>query len=1730
MKKFFIFLMLCCLSAGAFAQTKAKAVKAPGDTVDCTTFKAAVDTLNKYNGGTVLVSADDVLNETVNINSNITVLPYGGSYTLSRATTMTDTMFIIQSNKNFILGSMDATHSITIDGNNAEPSKAPLFFVRGNLYLRDSVYIINNHLANNVTQAAVIRLSHVTSQPHAKCYIEGYAVISGNTTNNAPIIAAENYSQLYISNGLIENNTVNGSDVLVTTYSTVKLTGGTLQNNTCGNQVKNGTIGFSTSNAISQITLGDSIRIIDPQKIACDSNKTIELSANLTKHSSTDPILLKVNYQRDRQLLTGDATIIAANYMKFKPVDVNGKQVRIRKDGVLTDKWPMYSVKAGTTDTMGHLTLKAAVDTLNANGGGTVLADSNETLTQTVVVNSDITILAHNGNITISRGNDLGYYKNLLTVEENNKLTLSSLGSTDTLFIDGANIPSNQAMIESYGIINLMDNVVLQNGIGNINSSTGSNAGGAICMMKGATNILGKAIIRNNVSGKGGAIYAHTGRLAMSSPALISGNKAKGGAAFYIYTSAKLIMSNGLVTGNTLIDTSEAYEKGIIFTYCNNDTITGGSIINNYLLGSHYANEHIMPAAIRYTGYPPYCHLGDSLLVDTLAINYYPNLFNSSHQQLQIISNLTKASEENPIILLTDSIDFQALRGTNDILINNYKKFKVAADTLTINRKGWVVRKPEIKIDSIYLVQRLTKFSDYGITTIAPDSVADFNKDYIYIEYTQTVDASGNTNSTRSDSTILEMKVTYAGATNSIRQKVGAQNNGKLGLAIPFNSADWTAAQPSAGKLDSGLYKVEIDTLIVHTLGISAGDKKSIEKDVNIPYISIDTVNFLLAGTKFSDYHHCGVGATTNDGDGADVVPGNEIYVEYTRTGEIDSASVTVAIKGNNQNVSYKESTPSGTTLGVGCGSFRSFLDNSGIGQFVENSDMTTPAPLTLADDSSYLCSVWIRVKAANEPYHSMAMVMGKIYTHNIDREAIFALDTANNRNDNYNMIGITLTNTNDSLALNYPSAFSVAKARELGMVDNTDNCVYVVLTADPVDTTIRVESANNAKSLGTDLALNSTNYSTTGYGIQDGKLLMAVKVSAPIQANDVVVPALNFSKDSALRWCSVIGEITGIDNPYKTFRTLYKISGKTANDTTVVADSQMTYRSTGVSGVKLHASNGQASYMFHPEDYTVWPSQDPTPGLTLDGKVWLALYVAAPNTNVKKVYNPALNTPYSTNTDSIVTLQDALAKRVTTTEAVNYYPVGTCANYATKDYTFYHTGDAPYNNNYLYWFDENSKLLSVQKYDVAVKKAPIYTVNYNFNGGGATCNTPYADNFADTTYIFGRKINRPADPFKCGNLFMDWYEGTSQFLTVDSFKNVRNGNTGIDTFGIRANHNLNATWRYFVTLSNPHDTAVVADYSLCEINVRDYVWEPTEAQLPYVYTFHTDYLGNYYRDYLATGNANCNVRFDANAFTENPTVLPVGQTSLLSWSVTDMCGTPFTISQNVNVKFPPCGADNYNPHLFPFTPYDTTYKAKDYEGNLYETVRMGCDCWTRDNLKSLQYTDGTDVAVAKAYLNIEENADTYGRLYTWYSAVKLPEGTGDAVAPLNADNKPQGICPTGWYLPSEEDFARMSNLSNIDGESVGVKSEGTNNHWLGNEVGTNATGFNALPAGFYNSATDRYFNLIGDAYFWSSSTTSTASAPCCALTHSCPSILITDNNKGYGYSIRCIKYQKFDY
>ena len=228
--------------------------------------------------------------------------------------------------------------------------------------------------------------------------------------------------------------------------------------------------------------------------------------------------------------------------------------------------------------------------------------------------------------------------------------------------------------------------------------------------------------------------------------------------------------------------------------------------------------------------------------------------------------------------------------------------------------------------------------------------------------------------------------------------------------------------------------------------------------------------------------------------------------------------------------------------------------------------------------------------------------------------------------------------------------------------------------------------------------------------------------------------------------------------------------------------------------------------------------------------------------------------------------------------------------------------------------------------------------------------------------------------------------------------------------------------------------------------------------------------------------------------------------TTYVTWTITDKCGGTHQKTQTLTFELPPCGdADHFT--------------VTDVDGNEYATVRVGLNCWMRENLRTLHYADNESVAVALAYINedypdAEANAAVFGRLYSWYSAMRLEEGS-TALPQLNANGRVQGVCPDGWFVPTPQYFTA---LHDIDMDHLR-----TDTYWL-DGGGDNSTGYSTLPAGYYNSEINRYENLLGNAYFWSADLTGSGKPKTFMADCHCYMWQVFDTTPADAYSIRCLK------
>jgi uncharacterized protein (TIGR02145 family) len=212
------------------------------------------------------------------------------------------------------------------------------------------------------------------------------------------------------------------------------------------------------------------------------------------------------------------------------------------------------------------------------------------------------------------------------------------------------------------------------------------------------------------------------------------------------------------------------------------------------------------------------------------------------------------------------------------------------------------------------------------------------------------------------------------------------------------------------------------------------------------------------------------------------------------------------------------------------------------------------------------------------------------------------------------------------------------------------------------------------------------------------------------------------------------------------------------------------------------------------------------------------------------------------------------------------------------------------------------------------------------------------------------------------------------------------------------------------------------------------------------------------------------------------------------------------------------------------------------YEGQIYNTVSIGNQCWIKENLNVGTRIDVSDeqtdnnVIEKYCYDDDETNCDTYGGLYQWYEITKHKHLTDFKVGG-------QGICPDGWHIPTQAEWTTLDGMADTqylvgdqEWNSTGYRGYNAGKHlkstisWDLNN-GTDTIGFSGLPGG--RSRPTGIFSFKENQGVWWSSTFEKVVWP--------PSIIEimihkieSNNNKAsltnsvdmHGFSVRCVREQ----
>jgi uncharacterized protein (TIGR02145 family) len=190
-----------------------------------------------------------------------------------------------------------------------------------------------------------------------------------------------------------------------------------------------------------------------------------------------------------------------------------------------------------------------------------------------------------------------------------------------------------------------------------------------------------------------------------------------------------------------------------------------------------------------------------------------------------------------------------------------------------------------------------------------------------------------------------------------------------------------------------------------------------------------------------------------------------------------------------------------------------------------------------------------------------------------------------------------------------------------------------------------------------------------------------------------------------------------------------------------------------------------------------------------------------------------------------------------------------------------------------------------------------------------------------------------------------------------------------------------------------------------------------------------------------------------------------------------------------------------------------------------YKTVKIGEQVWMAENLSynakgSKCYGEGGGVMsgeedeegnrMTKKLSNaeVQANCKSYGRLYDWNTAMK--------------------VCPSGWHLPSKEEWQKLVDFAGGKAEEKyqnNLMAKGWNIAWF---KGTDSYGFSALPGGYDSGSGFEFVGSLGR--WWSASEYDSNGngendrASSHLMGYAYESARGDDEDKSCLYSVRCIQ------
>jgi len=174
-------------------------------------------------------------------------------------------------------------------------------------------------------------------------------------------------------------------------------------------------------------------------------------------------------------------------------------------------------------------------------------------------------------------------------------------------------------------------------------------------------------------------------------------------------------------------------------------------------------------------------------------------------------------------------------------------------------------------------------------------------------------------------------------------------------------------------------------------------------------------------------------------------------------------------------------------------------------------------------------------------------------------------------------------------------------------------------------------------------------------------------------------------------------------------------------------------------------------------------------------------------------------------------------------------------------------------------------------------------------------------------------------------------------------------------------------------------------------------------------------------------------------------------------------------------------------------------YFKDSRDGQKYRTVKIGGKTWMAQNLN--YQTENS-----WCYGGDNSNGKKYGRLYDWNTA--------------------KAACPSGWHLPSREEWGDLAKAVGGTGDygddGVAGKKLKSTSGWNNGGNGTDEYGFSGLPGGLRDS--HGFYLAGGNGYWWTATEIGNGNVYSRAMDSDLDIMGENHSDKNDAFSVRCVR------